>query len=98
MKLIEKYDNLISGIISGLFFPAIVGLIIYAFTAHGRGLITYLGRISEANVITHAITLCVFPNVIIFLLFIRFDMLRTARGVLTATIAFAAIVFALKLF
>jgi hypothetical protein len=96
MKLAEKYDNLISGIISGVFFPVISGLIIYAFTSHGRSILTYLERIADGNIITHAITLCVFPNVFIFLLFNRFDMLRAARGVLAVTIVYAAIVFAIK--
>jgi hypothetical protein len=98
MRLAEKYDNLSAGIIFGLLFPVIVGLGIYAFTAHGKNLILYLERISEANIVTHAISICVFPNVLIFLLFLRFDMLRSARGVLGMTIVFAAIVFALKLF
>jgi hypothetical protein len=98
MKFIEKYDNLIYGIAAGVLLPVIVGLIIFAFTAHGQSLPGYLGRISSANIVTHAITLCVFPNVFIFLLFNRFDMLRATRGVLTITIVWAAIVFAVKFF
>jgi hypothetical protein len=98
MKIAEKYDKLILGIISGFLLPVVIGLIIFAFTAHGKSLSSYIERISEANIVTHAITLCVFPNVSIFLLFNRFDMLRAARGVLAVTILFAAIVFAIKLF
>jgi hypothetical protein len=97
MKLTEKYDNLYTGIISGLLLPLITGLIIYAFTAHGRTIAVYLERIADANIITHAITLCVFPNVAIFLLFNRYDMLRGARGVLAMTIVWAASVFIIKL-
>jgi hypothetical protein len=98
MKFVEKYDKLITGLVSGILFPAIVGLVIFAFTSHGRSLLSYLQRVSDGNIVTHAITLCVFPNVIIFLLFNRFDMLRATRGVLAITIVWAAIVFALKLF
>lgn len=98
MKSVEKYDNLLSGIISGVILPVIVGLIVFAVTAHGKTLILYLQRISDANIVTHAITLCVFPNVFIFLLFNRLDMLRAARGVLAATIVWAIIVFAVKFF
>ncbi|MBA4321658.1 MAG: hypothetical protein C0408_02455 [Odoribacter sp.] len=98
MKFTEKYDNLIFGLISGVLLPALVGLIIFAFTAHGRSLISYLERIAYGNIVTHAITLCVFPNVIIFLLFNRFDMLRAARGVLAITIVWASIVFGIKIF
>jgi hypothetical protein len=97
MKIAEKYDKLITGLISGFLFPLIIGLIIFAFTSHGKGLGSYLERITSANIITHSITLCVFPNVFIFLIFNRFDMLRAARGVLAMTIVYAAIVFAIKL-
>lgn len=98
MRFLQKYDNLIAGIISGLIFPLIVGFGIWVFTARGRSILAYLEKISEANIVTHAISICVFPNVLIFLLFLRFDMLRAARGVLGMTILYAAIVFALKLF
>jgi hypothetical protein len=97
MRFREKYDNLITGVISGLLFPLIVGIGIFAFTSHGNGIIHYLDKISEANIITHSISICVFPNVLIFLFFLRFDMLRAGRGVLGMTILYAAIVFALKL-
>jgi hypothetical protein len=97
MKTTEKYDKIIPGILSGLLLPLVIGLLIYAFTAHGRSPATYLARISDSNIVTHAITLCVFPNVLIFLLFLRLDMLRAARGVLAMTIIFAAIIFAIKL-
>ncbi len=97
MKFAEKYDKIITGVISGAFFPVLVGLIVFAFTAHGKNLSTYLERISLAGITIHAITLCVFPNVIIFLLFNNFDMLRAAKGVLGMTILYAIVVFVLKL-
>jgi hypothetical protein len=98
MKVVEKYDKMIWGVISGVLLPLIVGLITFIITAHGKSLGDYLGNISSANIVTHAITLCVFPNVFIFLIFNRFDMLRAARGVLAVTIVWAAIVFAVKIF
>jgi len=97
MKISEKYDKLITGIISGAIFPAIVGLTVFAFTAHGKSLGAYLERISATNIVIHAITLCVFPNILIFLLFNQFDMLRAAKGVLAVTIVYLIIVFLLKL-
>ena len=54
-------------------------------------------RIADSNIITHSITLCVFPNIIIFLLFNQFDMLKATRGVLAITIVWAVIVFAVKI-
>jgi hypothetical protein len=96
MKLTEKYDKMSAGIISGLILPLVTALVIYVFTAHGRSIATYLERIADGNIVTHAITLCVFPNVAIFLLFNRFDMLRAARGVLAMTIVWAISVFIIK--
>jgi hypothetical protein len=96
MKFTEKYDKLSAGLISGLLLPLVTGLIIFAFSSHGRTLTTYLQRILDANIVAHAITLCVFPNVAVFLLFNRYDMLRSARGVLAMTIIWAISVFIIK--
>jgi hypothetical protein len=97
MKFHEKYDKVLTGLISGLLFPFIIGMIIYLFTSGHQSLNSYLARIVETNIVTHSITLCVFPNIIIFLLFNRFDMLRATRGVLAITIVWAVIVFGVKL-
>jgi hypothetical protein len=96
MTRAEKYDKMLTGIISGFTLPVIIGLLIFAFTANGKSILQYLERIADANIITHAITLCVFPNIFIFLLFNRFDMLRASRGVLAITIAWAVTVFIVK--
>jgi hypothetical protein len=96
MKWNEKYDRLIIGLAAGFLLPLVAGLIIYLFTAKGKTIPEYLARINDANIVTHAITLCVFTNIVIFLLFNRFDMLRAARGVLAATIVWAIAVFIIK--
>jgi len=96
MKFREKYDRLAFGLFSGFILPLLIGLIIFALTAHGRSMHSYIQRIIDANIITHAITLCVFPNIIIFLLFNRFDMLKALRGVLASTIVWAIAVFIVK--
>jgi hypothetical protein len=98
MTLAEKYDKLLIGLVSGLILPFIVGLTIFAFSAGHFTLQAYLARIVETHIITHSITLCVFPNVGVFLLFNRFDMLRATRGVLAITIVWAVIVFGVKFF
>jgi hypothetical protein len=93
----EKYDKLLIGILSGFLLPFIIASIIFVFTRDGKTIATYLDRISTANIMTHAITLCVFPNVSIFLLFNRYDMLRASRGVLGITIVWAFTVFIVKI-
>ena len=96
MKFYEKYDKVLTGLISGLVFPFIIGIIIYIFSSDGRSLHSYLISIADSDIVTHSITLCVFPNIIIFLIFNRFDMLKANRGVLAITIVWAAVVFGVK--
>ena len=96
MTFSEKYDSFICGFISGLLLPLVVGLIIYVLSPGSNSIHSYLNRLAESNVITHSITLCVFPNVFIFLIFNRLDMLRASRGVLAITILWAVIVFGVK--
>jgi hypothetical protein len=96
MTISEKYNKVVTGLISGLVFPFIIGLIIYIFTSGHLTLHSYIARIADSNIITHSITLCVFPNVFIFLIFNRFDMLRASQGVLAMTIVWAVIVFGVK--
>jgi hypothetical protein len=96
MKFSEKYDKIPAGLISGLALPFIIGLIIFSLTSGHQSLHSYLARIVDSNIVTHAITLCVFPNIFIFLIFNRFDMLRASRGVLAMTIIWAILVFGVK--
>ena len=96
MKFYEKYDKTIIGVISGLLLPFVVGVTIYLFSSGHQSLHTYIGRIADSNIITHSISLCVFPNLLIFMIFNRFDMLRATRGVLAMTIVWAVIVFGVK--
>jgi hypothetical protein len=96
MTLPEKYDKLETGVISGLFLPIIIGFLIFLFSSKGSSLHSYLIKIAESDIITHSITLCVFPNVFAFLLFNRYDMLRASQGVLAMTIIWAAVVFGVK--
>jgi hypothetical protein len=96
MTFYEKYDKVLTGLLSGLFLPLLVGFMIYIFSPGHLSIHSYLTRISESDIITHSISICVFPNIIIFLIFNRFDMLRASRGVLAITIVWAVIVFGVK--
>ena len=93
MRLQEKYDRQITGLISGFICPFVIGIIIFLFSAGDLSLGSYLSKLKESDIITHSVTLCVFPNIFVFLIFNRFDMLRAARGVLAITIVWAIIVF-----
>jgi hypothetical protein len=92
----EKYDKISLGAVSGFLLPVLVGLSVFLFSTANQTLSEYLKRIIDADILTHAISLCVFPNIVIFLIFNRLDMLKAARGVLGITFFWAVLVFAVK--
>ena len=92
-----KYDKLLWGILSGFLFPVIIGIIVFLFTSTDTTFVQYLVKLFLANIMTHAVSLCVFPNILIFFLFLKADMMQAARGVLGMTIVWAAIVFIIKI-
>jgi hypothetical protein len=96
MTLPGKFDKLITGFISGLVLPFITVTIIFLFAKGDPDLQTWFKKIAAADIITHIITLSVFPNIFIFLLFNHFDMMKASKGVLGITIAWAVVVFAVK--
>jgi hypothetical protein len=93
-----KFDKVSVGVLSGLLLPLLVGLIIFAFSAGNMTVRDYIMRIIYTKVITHSISICVFPNILIFLGFNWLDMLKATRGVLAITIVWAIIVFGVKFF
>ncbi|MGI6339519.1 MAG: hypothetical protein ACOXZV_09135 [Bacteroidales bacterium] len=96
MRFTEKYDKMIFGAVSGFLIPVLTGLLIWLFSSGNLTLIQYAKKIVDTNITTHIISLCVFPNVFLFLLLNRFDMLRATKGVLGITLAWAIIVFGVK--
>jgi hypothetical protein len=96
MARTEKYDKIYVGAVSGFLLPLLVGLTVFLFSTADQSLTEYIRRIINADILTHAISLCVFPNIAIFLIFNRLDMLQAARGVLGITFFWAVLVFAIK--
>ncbi|MBN1108843.1 MAG: hypothetical protein JXR66_00135 [Bacteroidales bacterium] len=92
MMTAQKYDKTLTGVLSGIILPLTVALFIFIFAKEDPSPAQWLKRISLAGVWTHIISLCVFPNVIIFFIFNHFDMLRASRGVLGITIVWAVVV------
>jgi len=96
----ERYplnNRFITGFLAGLLLPVIAFIAIYIFSRTGMSLKAFIERIISRNIMTHVISLCVFLNLIIFLVFNRFDKLRSAKGVLGVTILWALAVLAIKL-
>jgi hypothetical protein len=98
MSMTEKLDKVVAGVAAGFILPLLTILIIYLFSTGDKGIVHYFRRILEADILTHVISLCVLPNLVLFLILNRLDMLRATRGVLGITIFWATVVFAVKFF
>lgn len=98
MNFSERFNKTMTGVIAGLVLPVIAFLIFFLVTRHGLSFGDYFRKVEAAGNITSIMSVSVFANIIIFLLFNRLDMLRASRGVLGITIAWALTVFAIKLF
>ncbi len=78
--------------------PVIAFFIFFLLTRNGLTLDLFIRRMIEVDKVTEVMSISVFANIVIFLLFNRFDMLRASKGVLGITIAWAFLVFGIKLF
>ena len=92
----EKYDKMWAGASAGFLIPVIIGFCVYFFSSGDKTIAAYFERLAKADIVTHIVSLCVFPNIFLFLLFNRLDMLRATKGVLGITIMWAILVFAPK--
>jgi hypothetical protein len=92
-----RFNNPFAGIISGLLLPVISWLIFYIFTSHGLSVVEYYKHTLFLGNVTQIISVSVFSNIIIFLVFNKLDMLEASKGVLGITIAWALLVFGIKL-
>ena len=93
----QKYNNALTGVISGIVIPVTAFFIFFLLTRQGLTLDLFIRRMIEVDNVTEVMSVSVFANILIFLLFNRFDMLRASKGVLGITIVWAFIVFGIKL-
>lgn len=96
MKGTEKYDKTGIGAIAGFILPVFTACLFWLFSGGNLSIVSYFQKIANADILTHIISLSVFTNLILFLIFNRLDMLRASRGVLGITISWAILVFTVK--
>lgn len=90
-------DRIASGFVPGLLFPLVI---VGVFYVAGYSNIPFTGFIRstlQMGILIKLITLCAFPNLLLFLWFIKQKSDRAARGVLMATFVYAFIVIFSKL-
>ncbi|HBL76847.1 MAG: hypothetical protein A2W90_22945 [Bacteroidetes bacterium GWF2_42_66] len=94
----HKFDKMQFGFWPGLLGPLLVFAIVYLLKSEDQSLTEYINSLWKFNVLIKLLSLCVFPNLLLFLFFIRKKYDWAARGVLMATFIYAFVVLFSKLF
>lgn len=94
----QRLNNALTGVAAGLIMPVLAFFIFFMFTRNGLPLDQYFQKMLAADNLTEVMSVSAFTNIIVFLLFNRFDMLRASKGVVGITLIWAFAVFGIKLF
>lgn len=93
----KRFDQILVGWAIGMILPLAIFLIFYMVKYSDLGLTEYLRDIWQAKILMKLLSLCVFPNLAIFFLFLRMRYEMAARGVILATFMYAFAVLVAKM-
>ena len=95
---INKLNNLWIGLAAGIIFP-VIALTCYYFARYSDlSVRDFFAVYKNLGILTHIISLSVLPDLLVFFLFIRRNLLKSARGVLLATFLFTFVVLCIRFF
>lgn len=92
----KGYDRIGTGWLLGTVIPLVVFLITYMVKFSEQEFSVYLRNLWHMRVFFKIISLCVFPNLALFLIFYRLKYDMAARGVIMATFMYAFLVMFAK--
>ncbi|RLD30858.1 MAG: hypothetical protein DRI73_09815 [Bacteroidetes bacterium] len=84
-----KWNKIAFGLVPGMIAPIVTYFLIYLNLSGERNMVEYFNFLSSTHVLTKFLSLSVVPNLLLFFIFIWIDLLKTARGVLGATMIYA---------
>ncbi len=93
----NRFDRLPIGWIIGTFLPLIIFFITYQVKYSEMEFSAFLRSMWDLKVLLKLLSICVFPNLGIFMLFYRLKYDMAARGVILATFMYAFLVLISKL-
>lgn len=96
-KKLNRYDKMIIGWLVGTLLPIIIFLIFYKVKYPDLSVIVYVKSIWQMKIFLKLFSLCVFPNLGTFMIFLNQKSDRAARGVILATFMYAFFVLIAKL-
>ncbi|PTN09954.1 hypothetical protein C8N47_103251 [Mangrovibacterium marinum] len=85
-----------TGFVPGLIIPLVVFVLLYFFSKQEVSLSEYLQTLWQLGALLKILSLCVLPNLLLFLNFYRQKYDLAARGVIMATFVYAFAVMLVK--
>ncbi|MDA3953660.1 MAG: hypothetical protein PF485_08440 [Bacteroidales bacterium] len=92
----SKINNIKLGMLLGIIAPVITLIVIYLIKFTEYNFQELIDLLIAKRIFTKIISLCVFPNLALFFLFLNRNYYSSARGVLMSTVLFAMFVFIIK--
>jgi hypothetical protein len=92
----SKVNNIYLGIILGLIIPVISVFLIYKIRFNQYNLEEFINLFIQRKVLSSLLSLCVIPNLLMFMIFIWLNYLYSARGVLLSTFVVGFIIVGVK--
>jgi hypothetical protein len=89
-------DHLILGIIAGLLGPSLGILGFYLVNFSSEGFLAFLILSVEGKLLSPLLSLCAVINLGVFYLFLHFNYLYAARGVILSTLIYGVCIVVLK--
>jgi hypothetical protein len=95
---LKKMDKFSVGMILGITFPWILFVIIFLIRYNNIPLGQFLSQLQEMKILIKMLSLCGFPNLLIFFYFYRNRLDRAAKGVIAATFIYGFLVLVSRFF
>ena len=99
-NMIKKYNKPVYGLLAGILLPAVAFLIYYAYSAFSveatLPLLDFIQTIYNKGAFTPVLSLCVLPNLILYLIFKKIDYWYAIKGVILSILTYTILVLILK--
>ena len=92
----SKANNVLLGALLGILAPAITVFLSYKIRFGQYGLGEFFSVLVQNKILSSLLSLCVIPNLLVFLIFIWLNYLYSARGVLLSTFIVGFVIVGVK--
>ena len=92
----KSWNSLILGAVLGIVWPLFVMILFYFLKFANYPIDIFFEKLMEMRLFSKFVSVCVYPNLLLFFIFIWKNLLYSARGVVLATILLGFLVIILK--